>query len=212
MPRFLRHRVAALAACILLPGLTSGCDKEARDFAEKTAALLRQRSAQLSLKIKAETKAYQDIAAIAAEASRSLVALTLRNERNARAAMLAADYQEGRKSVSRWQSELLEYGQMDYVANRELLASDVDASSRYLQGVQALKIEQDKVDALARLLAALAKQPTMLEDAQAIGAFFEDTKTAFDQKVCAQLEKQSAAGDKAAGQAFKAKGCTPAKK
>jgi hypothetical protein len=205
-----RRRVTLAICCALLPLLT-GCDSEARDFAKKTAALLRQRSAQLTQKIKAEAEAYRQIAGIADDSSRTLVDSTLRNEREGRAVALAADYVEQRKPVSRWQTDLLDYAQLDAAMSRDLLTSDIDASSKYLQGIQALAIEQAKVDVLAKLLERLATAPTLLEDGEAIGKFIQDTKSEFDKQACAALEAKMAS-DQAAAKEFKAKGCTPAKK
>lgn len=209
MTFFTSRRRTAIAMCALLPLLTS-CDSEAREFATKTAALLRQRSAQLTLKIKAETEAYQQIAGIFAESSRTLIDTTLRNERESRAMTLAADYVEERKPISRWQSDLMDYAQVDAATTRDLLTSDIDASSKYLQGIQALAIEQAKVEVLAKLLERLATTPTLLQDGEAIGKFIQDTKSEVDKQACAALEAKIA--DAAVAKEFKAKGCTPAKK
>jgi hypothetical protein len=184
--------------------LSSGCDKKALEFAVKTALLLDQRSEQLSKKIAGETRAYNSAAAVAAESHRDLVDSSLRNERNSRSIALAADYDEGRKPVSRWQSDLAEYGQIDHIRTRELLSADIDAGSLFLQKLQALKIEQDKVEALAKLLSALAEKPTLVQDIAALGTFAAETQTDFDKKVCDALAKDTSAAGKAA---FAAKEC-----
>jgi hypothetical protein len=210
MTSFKFRRRVTIAICGLLPLLT-GCDSEARDFAKKTAALLRQRSAQLAQKIKAETEAYHEIARIADESSRTLVDTTLRNEREGRAVALSADYVEQRRPISRWQTDLFDYAQLDAAMSHDLLTSDFDASSKYMQGIQALAIEQAKVDVLAKLLERLATAPTLVEDGEAIGKFIQDTKSEFDKQACAALEAKMAS-DQAAAKEFKAKGCTPTKK
>jgi hypothetical protein len=199
-----RSRRAALLLCVLLAPLTSACDEKAQEFARRTAEILQLRSAELSRKIDAERKAYQTVSAIATETHRALLDSSLRNERNARSIALAADYDEGRKPPSRWQTDLAEYAQIDYRLNRELLAADVGAGGEFFQKLQALEIDQARIDALAKLLAALAKKPTLAEDLEAIGAFAEDTKNEFDKKVCAALAKDTSAAGQAA---FKAKGC-----
>ena len=197
------HR-AGLLACVLLAPCASACDEKAQEFARRTAAILQLRSAELSKKIAAENKAYETVAAIATEAHRDLIDSSLRNERNARAIAFAADYDEGRKPVSRWQSDLAEYGQIDYRLTRDLLIADVSAGTEFLQKLQELDIEQARVDALAKLLEALAKKPTLAQDLEAITAFAEDTKEEFDKKLCAALAKDTSAAGQAA---FKAKGC-----
>jgi len=205
MTRLTYGRRDVLLGAVLVSALSSGCDDKALEFAKNTAVILQQRSDQLSTKITAETKAYNSAAATAAEVHRDLADSALRNERNSRTIALAADYDEGRKPVSRWRSDVAEYGQIDYTTTRELLIADLDASSLFLQKLQALKIEQDKVDALAKLLEALANKPSLSQDVAALGSFAQDTKTEFDKKVCAELAKDTSAAGKAA---FAAKGCS----
>jgi hypothetical protein len=197
-------RAGAWAAlCLSL----AGCDGKARKFAVQTAAVLKQRSEQISRKITAETKAYNDLAAHAAEAHRRLVALSLGNERDTRIVALAADYDEGRKPVSLWRIEVGDYARVDYAANRDLLTGDIESSTRYLQNVQALSLEQDRVDTLAKLLNELAQKPSLAQDVEALATFAEETKTDFDTKLCEELKKQKAAGQAGAEEAIKAKGC-----
>jgi hypothetical protein len=199
-----RSRIAGLIVCMLLAPLVSACDEEAQQFALRTAEILQQRSAEVSRKIAAERKAYQDVSSIAAETQRDLIESSLNNERTARSIALAADYDEGRKPLSRWQTELAEYGQIDYRLNRDLLAADMGASGEFMTKLQALEIEQAKIDALAKLLAALAKKPSLASDLQDIGDFADDFKDEFDKKVCEALAKDTSAAGQAA---FKAKGC-----
>ena len=199
-----RSRRLGLALCLLLAPALSACDEEARQFAVRTAEILQQRSAELTKKIAAERKAYDTVAAIANQVQRDLIDSSLNNERTSRSIALAAEYDEGRKPASRWQTDLAEYAQMDYRLNRDLLSADFGVGAEYLQKLQALEIEQAKVDALATLLTRLAKKPSLAEDLQAIGAFAEDTKAEFDKKVCTALSKDPSAEAKAA---FKTRGC-----
>jgi len=152
----------------------------------------------------AESKAYLKVAAIATETHRDLVDSSLRNERNARTIALAADYDEGRRPPSRWQSELAEYAQIDYRMNKDLLTADIDAGTEFMQKLQALELEQAKIDALAKLLETLATKPSLAQDILAITAFAEDTKKEFDKKICEALAKDTSAAGKAA---LAAKGC-----
>lgn len=197
-------RCAGVLLCVLLATFTSACDEKAQEFARRTAEILQLRSGELSKKIAAETKAYQDVAAIAAETQRDLIDSSLGNERSARSIALAADYDEGRKPPSRWQTDLAEYTQIDYRLHRDLLTADVNAGGEFQQKLQALEIEQARIDALTKLLAALAKKPTLEQDIEAIGSFAEDTKKAFDTNVCEALAKDSSSAGQAA---FKAKEC-----
>jgi hypothetical protein len=190
-------RALARVGCCLLAMAAAGCDEKAIEFAKQTRALLHQRSDQLAKKIAAETTAYNQAAAVAAETYRDLIDSSLRNERNERAATLAADYHEGRKPVSLWRTHLAEYARIDYDANRELLTADMDASSRYLRQFEALKVEQDKVDALAKLLDALITQPTLQQNIASLQSFAQDTQTEFVKKICGELAKDHAGADKA---------------
>ncbi len=193
-----------LLLCLVCAFVSSGCDEKAQEFARRTADILQLRSAELARKIAAETRAYQTVAAVATESHRELVDLSLRNERNARAIALAADYDEGRKPASRWQADLTEYAQLDHRLNRELLAADIDAGSVFMQTVQALETEQAKIDALAKLLATLAAKPALADDILAITAFVDDTRDAFDTRLCEALAKDKTPAGQAA---FKAKDC-----
>jgi hypothetical protein len=195
-----------VAACVAI----AGCDDQARDFAQKTKVILDQRSEQLTRKIAAEKKAYDSSASQAFEDHRALVDSSLQNERNERSDALAADYEEGRKPVSLWRKDLSDYARIDYEANRELLLADMDANTRFLQDFDDLKIEQDKVDALSKLLAALAQKPSLKDDINAISSFAGDTKTEFDKKVCSQLKSQIKVNDPTkdvAAAAYKNKNC-----
>lgn len=187
-----------------------GCDERALDFAKKTKNILDQRSTQLSNKIAAEKKAYDNSAAQASEDHRILAGLSLQNERNERSSTLAADYDEERKPVSLWRKDLAEYATIDYDVNRELLTAEMDASSRYLQSYEDLQIEQDKVEALSKLLAALAKKPSLKSDVSDLASFAQDTKDEFDKQVCTHLQlqmKDPKADQKAATSTYCAKDC-----
>jgi hypothetical protein len=183
--------------CLGLSLLAAGCDGAAREFAAKTAALLKERSAQLSRKIKAEMTAYRELADIAADAEREALAMSLSNERDERSIAAAADYAEGRRPVSRWQSDLLAYAERDYAAHRPRLITEIDAANRFMADVQALEVEQAKIDVLADLLQALEKKPSFKEDAAAIGGFAADLKAAIEER-CTVLGKATDDVSKAA--------------
>ena len=208
MSRPSMRRAGAAAICLALSTLTAGCDDEAREFARQTAALLKQRSAELTKKIDAEVTAYGELATILGNAERTVTTTTLRNDRNRRAIDVTADYAEGRRPVSRWQTDLLDYAQVDYAATRELLIAGIDANSRFLQGLQALEIEQTKVDAAAKLLESLETKPSWKDELAAVTDFAKDVKKAIDEK-CAALGKAPAT-DTVAAETFKNLHC-PAK-
>lgn len=197
MATYFMKTTTMLLTSVISVALT-GCDEQAREFAQKTKTILDQRSEQISKKIAAEKDAYNKFAAYAAEDHRALVDSSLQNERNERGDHLAADYDEDRKPVSLWREDLADYAKADYSANRELLTAAMDANTQYLENFEQLSIEQDKVAALSKLLVALAMKPSIKEDVQALTSFAQDTKQEFDKKVCTQLKSQSNGKDPAA--------------
>jgi len=202
-----RISFAILAAAALLG---TGCDEKASQFALKTKDILDQQTKQITRKIAAEKAAYAQSAALAAEDHRNLVNASLLNERNERSDELAADYDEGRKPVSLWRKDVSDYARIDYEQNRGLLSAEMDASTRYMERFENLKLEQDRVDALSKLLTALAKKPSLKDDFDALSGFAEDTKDDFDKKVCAQLKSQTSGADakaKAAKKSYDDKQC-----
>lgn len=131
----------------------------------------------------------------------------LANERSERVNELSADYQEQRKPASLWRKDLSDYAQADYAARRNLLTSDINANTLYLQRFESLKADQDKVDTLAKLLSALANKPSLRSDLTVMANFAEETKKSFDDKVCADLKAKGEAGNSAAQKLLKDKGC-----
>ena len=187
-----------------------GCDDDARHFAMKTKAILDQRSAQLSRKIAAERETYDKEAGAATEDNRGLGDSTLQNERNERSDSLSADYMEGRKPISLWRKDLSDYAKIDYTTNKQILISEMDASTLYLQKLDDLKMEQDKVDALSKLLTALGKKTSIKDGIGVLASFADDTKQEFDKKVCTQLKSQKTGTDaeaKAAAKTYDAEKC-----
>jgi len=203
-------RTLRILVTLTFPVFLFGCDDDARKFAEKTKAILDERSTRLSLKIASEKVAYDKEAAASRNDHRALVDVTLQNDRNERSDYLAAEYDEGRKPVSQWRTDLAEYARTDYTTNKDLLVAEIDTNSLYLQRLEDLKVEQDKVDALSKLLASLSQKPSLKNDVGSLTTFAEDTKKEFDQKVCAQLKTQKAGNDdaaKAASESYDAKKC-----
>jgi hypothetical protein len=194
----------------------TGCDEQARDFAAKTLVILQHRSAEISKKIAAEKAAYAAASARDAEDHRALLDGSLRNERFERSTAFAADYDEGRKQVSHWRQDLAEYGKVDYDANMEVYAAELDSDSRFLQNFESLKLEQDKIDALTKLLGALAAKPSIQKDLEALGKFAEDSNSEYTKKVCTQIKTDQGSSDAkvkaAADAASKAKDCAPVPK
>ena len=194
---------------VLLSGvfLVSGCDEQARSFAARTRDILDRRSVEVSKKISVEMQAFQASAGQATEDSRNLANDSLANERSERADRLAVDYRENRTPVSHWRSQLFEYAQIDYATRAQILTTDLDAKTLYMQRYEELKLEQDKLAALSRLLTVLAAKQSLKNDVGAISEFAEETKQDFDQKICADLKLKADAGHAGAGRLYADKKC-----
>ncbi len=189
-------RNCIFALLLLAVALTTGCDDQARKFAAETKKILEQRSSFLSKKIAAEMAGYSAYTAKAVEDRRTLAIEALTNDHAERANVLAADYQANRKPVALWRKDLADGAQADFEGNRQLLKTDLDAETNYLQRYASLAIEQDKVDALATLLDALSQKRSLKDEATALAGFAEDTKKEFDSKVCDSLKSKTDAASK----------------
>jgi len=209
----MRSRLVLLfiSACLL-----SSCDKRAEEYAKQIRELLDERSKQISVKIAAERKAYEQYGLHSEKTARELVAADLVNLRNLRSEELAVDYAQGRKPDSPWKSRLLQYAQLDFEQNRAILGADMDSKSTYTSSLLELEIEQAKITALRKLLTQLEKPRSFAQEAKAIGEFGQEAKKEFDKLVCAGLKEQKAEKDKAKKEseamlkALTAKGAPPA--
>ncbi len=189
----------------------SGCDDQARSFAGKTKSILANRSVEISKKIRAESQAYQAYRAQASEDTRNLANDSLANERSERVDQLAADYLDDPSSISHWRSELFDYAQTDYTTTMRVLSSDLTATNLYMQRYQELKIEQEKVRALSKLLTVLAQKQSLQKELGGLSDFADETQKNFDQKICADLKAKSNAGQKAASKLYSDKKCESSK-
>jgi len=199
-------KFGSLFLCLVLVS----CDYKARSLARQATVVLQQRSVELSNAIAAEIEAYNDYSVEWVREERDLTNSSLANERSERVNELKVEYLQngnGGKPVSLWRKDLSDYAQIDYLARRNLLASDLNASTLYLQRLETLKEDQDKAEALAKLLATLAKQPSAKDELTAVTDFAQEAKNSFDGKVCADLKTKSDAGNASALKLSKDKGC-----
>lgn len=143
-------------------------------------------------------KQYREILAVAEDGRRKMEETELRFERTRRAERLANDYAEKRRPVSQWKDDLLAYAQLDYQVNRELLRQEFTDGSAELAGLENLRVEQTKLEALDTILAGLAKPESFLQQAEAVGKFAAAAKAGFDAKVCEGTKTDLAAKEKAA--------------
>ncbi len=197
------RKVAFVLVIGMVTVLLTSCDDKARQLASQTDQLLKQRSKELATQTAKEVAAYHDYAARATEDQRALVAASLANDRSEQADKIAAQDLDAPKSIPLWRVQLAEYASLDYAAERQQLSTDLDATTSYLQKYEDISIEQDKVDALSKLLAALQKEPSLKDQITSVSSFAQDTKDAFDKDVCTSLKTKQTGTDPAAKAAAK---------
>src|SRR5204862_3742264 len=83
-----------------------------------------------------------------------------------------------------WKDDLLEYAQLNYQLNRDLLRQESTDGAEYLVGLENLKFEQAKLQALDTILEGLAKPASFSGQMEELDSFAAATKEAFDKKVC----------------------------
>jgi hypothetical protein len=147
-------------------------------------SLLKKYQNAIAGQVAENRKQYREIAAVAEKGHRDRQDTGLRFERTRRSERLANDYADRRKPVSQWKDDLLEYAQLDYQLNRDLLRQESTDGAEYLIGLETLKFEQAKLEALDTILEGLAKPASFLEQVEELGSFAAATKEAFDKKVC----------------------------
>lgn len=136
---------------------------------------------------------YVKVAGRAAQGRRDEIDIELRSERTQRSERLAAAFTEGRTPYSKWRDALLEYADIDGKRTRGLFDQDTTSGSELLAGIESLKFDASKADALDKLMAQIAKPDSLADRIAQLRKFAGETKTEFDKKVCAGLKSELAA-------------------
>jgi hypothetical protein len=181
----MKHTAKGLVLSTLL---LAGCDENARRMATEARSVLDGYEKQLELKIAAEQLAYHKQGLIEAEANREQAFANLEQERTERARGFAADLVENQKRASKWRQELRDYAQVDFTVQREFLLENLNSEARFLDKILALEVNKAKITALSKALDALTKQAKLVDQAQELGNFADETQTAFDKDVCSGLK------------------------
>jgi len=168
----------------------TSCDEDARRLAKEAARVLGNYQAELQKKLDAEETAYRRQAQIESQAQRDQAFAMLEQERIERSRSMALDYLETSKSPARWREPLRDYAKADYGVQRQLLLEELDTDSRYLEKIQALEVDKQKIAALKRAFEALAAQPEAVKTAAGLAQAGNETITQFDRMVCAGLAAQ----------------------
>ncbi len=185
----MRQFLSILPAAIACLSLT-GCDKDAFEFATKTREMLGGYQKQLQKQIAEAENHYLEYATLRADSAFTRRALDMVGVRSETGDKLAFAYVERTRRPSRIREELSVYATKEHAANLAAHQGPLDRSRAYLEKIEALKIEKDKIEAFGKLLDGLAVKSPLQKDAEEIGKFVNATKDEFDSLVCKDLEGQ----------------------
>jgi hypothetical protein len=174
---------------IIALGLTA-CDENALRMAADAKDILSAYEKELEHKLASEQAAYTRQGQIEAEAAREQTFSQLEQERIERARVLALDFIDGVRDVSRWRDPIREYAGVDYRIQRQILLAGMDNDTHYLERIQALTIDKQKIAALSQAFGALAQKPDIVAQAKGLADFAKETKSDFDKAVCDGLAAQ----------------------
>lgn len=168
----------------------TGCDTDAIEFATKTREMLGGYQKQLQKQIADAENHYLEYATLRVDSAFTRRAFDLASVRAETGDKLAFAYVERTKRPSRIREELSVYAAKEHAADLEAHQGAVDRSRAYLEKIESLKVEKDKIEAFGKLLDGLAVKRALQKDAVEIGNFVNATKDEFDSLVCKDLEGQ----------------------
>jgi hypothetical protein len=153
-------------------------------MAKDVGKVLNAYQAQLERRIAAEQSAYTEQAQIEAEAAREQALSNLEQERLERSRGLALDILSGKQEVARWREPVRDYSKVDYSIQRDFLVADLDARSQFVQKIQALTVDKQKIAALGKGFGALAEKPGLFDQLKGLGDVAKETSDDFEKAVC----------------------------
>jgi hypothetical protein len=168
----------------------AGCDENALRMAKEAHNILSAYERELEQKLASEQRAYTQQAQIEAEAVREQMYSSLEQERIERARSLALDFIEGKQDVRRWREPIRDYAKADYAIQQDILLEDMNSQSRYLEKIQALTVDKQKIVALSKAFHLLSEKPALADQLKDLADFAKETKTDFDKAVCDGLAAQ----------------------
>src|SRR4026208_188768 len=170
----------------------SGCgDKQAREYATKLIPVLDSYQEQLSQKIKAEQDSYEELAATFEEARKADIEIRLTNERLRRSEDLGERLSKAREAPTLAQlfASLQEYAKSDFETTKTALQEATDARSKYLDNLESLEIEFQKVKLLKEALQELSKGKSDFASFKGATDFLLATDKEVNKLLCADLKK-----------------------
>lgn len=171
----------------------SGCDdKEARQYAQKMIPVLDSYQEQISQKIKAEKELYNELADTYDEARKSDIIIRLRNERRRRAEAAGEKIvgAGGNITLSQIIDSLQDYAKSDFETTQSLLQEGLNSRSQYLNNLESLEIELQKIKVLREALQDLAKPKSDFRKFKEATDFVLKTDEEISKLLCVDLKKQ----------------------
>ena len=182
-------RATLVIGSLIALGLT-GCDEDALRMAKEAHNVLSTYELELEHKLASEQKAYIQQAQIEAEAEREQVYSNLEQERLERSRTLALDLIEGKQDANRWREPIREYAKADYSIQRDVLLADMNSQFQFLEKIQALTVDKQKISALSKAFDLLSEKRGLADQLKDLADFAKETKGDFDKAVCDGLAAQ----------------------
>lgn len=167
----------------------SGCDsKDAREYANELAGVLKSYQVEINKKIAAEQKSYKDLAATHAYARQVDLLSTLQTERFRRAESLTDELLgDGEITPSEMHELVADYANLDFESTRKMLEQESDGQAEYLASLESLELQSENIAALRKALEALAKPKLNIKQLKELGASAKEFKNKFDELQCEEL-------------------------
>lgn len=185
-------RTMTILLALSITALTGCGDKEAREYAAKLIPVLDGYQQQLGEKIKAEQQAYQAANQRFAREATLEITRRLEAERDARSEELGDVIARDEKppTMSEILKALQDYGDRDFTTTEGLLAASMDARSRYLNELETLAIEQQKIKLLKESLGELARAKKDTKEFKEAAAFLQKTQAEMTKLACDNSPRQ----------------------
>lgn len=180
----------SVLALFPLAFLLTGCDQAARDFAKSAKAMLDEYAARIDSQILTESQYYQRAAVLDAGQQHQNLLNSLTADRGEKGSDLAAEIQQSAQTAAAVRSYLREFAESEFSERRDAYVQQADSTRQFLANLQTLQAAKDRVEALDKLLDALANKPGLIDQAKAIQQTVSDTKTDFDKLICDDIAKK----------------------
>jgi hypothetical protein len=181
--------IGAVLCCALL---TASCDdKPAQQYSQQLVDLLDTYQTQVDTKVAAEKASYKESASIYESARKQNIAQSLEDERIQRAEELATSLERSDHlpRTTEIRDKLRDYADFDIASTTDLLLTEDDAQTQYLNNLEALESESQTIDNLRTSMKLLTKSPGRLKQIRDAAVFAQESKQELDKLICLDLKK-----------------------